>query len=65
MKFLPVNSLIKYDENDGDAEVFRLIYSDIINDIGFIININTKKGLPVFRRPSMLVEGRPLGEICQ
>lgn len=53
---LPLNSLLQYGDEDEEIKVLRLIYSDSIDDIAFVIDINTKKGLPIFHRPSLLID---------
>lgn len=56
-KTLAVNNLIHYGTGaDDETIVWRLLYLDNINDIAFVIGINTNKGLPIFCRPSDLAE---------
>lgn len=54
-KKLSVNNLVQYGTDD-DITVFRLLYIDNINDIAFVIDVNTSKGLPEFRHYSRLTE---------
>lgn len=54
---LPINSLIQYgDSEDEEISVLRLIYSDIFDDIAFVIDVNSNKGLPAFHRTSRLAK---------
>jgi hypothetical protein len=53
--FLSVNSLIQY-EADDEIIILRVVYVDSANDIAFVINIQSKKGLPEFRKYSRLAE---------
>lgn len=54
---LAINNLIQYGSEDNDEIiVLRLLYVDNINDIAFVIDINTVKGLPEFQRYSRLAQ---------
>ncbi|MBA3633171.1 MAG: hypothetical protein H0W58_10250 [Acidobacteria bacterium] len=56
-KNLTINNLIQYaTDKDDEIIVLRLLYADNINDISFVIDIHTDKGLPEFRRHSRLAE---------
>lgn len=59
---LAVNSLIQYKtESDEESIVLRVLYLDDINDFAFVIDINGKKGLPVYYRLSRIIEDLELG----
>ncbi|MCY7375358.1 MAG: hypothetical protein LH472_05225 [Pyrinomonadaceae bacterium] len=56
-KTLAINNLIQYGSDEGDEIiVLRVLYVDNMNDIAFVIDINTGKGLPEFQRYSRLAE---------
>lgn len=56
-KNLAVSSLIQY-KTPPDEEVFilRILYLEDTQDFAFVIDINAKKGLPIFKRVSNLAE---------
>ncbi len=61
-RILAANDILQYgDGEDDETTLLRLLYSDYVNDIAFIISINGDKGLPVFRRLSLLTEDISLG----